>query len=96
MSEGYAGGGASFETLTLYRIDNEALVPILDVPVAVQKMLAGDWNPDGSRQHEYIEAELVVGVQPRGQGMADLLLHARRGRGSVAFVWNQQPAYTCR
>jgi hypothetical protein len=86
--DGYAGGGATFETLTLLLIDGEELVPVLDVPASVFKLLAGDWNPDLSRQHYTLVAELLVEVRPRPGSLADLFLHSSQARVGETFVWN--------
>jgi hypothetical protein len=93
LFEAYAGGGASYEALTLLAADGEDLVQVLDVPIGAYKMLAGDWNPDGTRQHETISADLVVEVRPRPDAVAaDLVLHsaahAAVGRHALPFVWN--------
>jgi hypothetical protein len=97
QEEAYGGGFATFETLTLLRVEGEVLLPILDVPTGVVKMLAGDWNEDGTRQHETVEADLVLEVHPRGVEMADLLLRSRRSREGLGFAWDRQrQAYGCR
>jgi hypothetical protein len=97
MSEGYGGGFATFETLTLFRVDGERLLPILDVPTGVVKMLAGNWNEDGTRQHETVQADLVIDVRAHGAGMAELLLRSRPARQGLVFSWDRQrQAYGCR
>jgi hypothetical protein len=95
-SEGYAGGFGSFETLSLFRIDGEVLVPILDVPIAVQKMLAGDWNKDQSRQHHYCQADLIVRMLPTAHGPSRLEFGERGGRHPLRFAWDaRRGSYSC-
>jgi hypothetical protein len=96
MTEGYAGGYASYETLSLYRMTGERLIPILDVPIGVQKMLAGDWNPDQTRQHEWIEAELVLEVRPRNGSLADLALHSSKSKNALVYRFHEaDQGYGC-
>jgi hypothetical protein len=96
VTEGYSGGFGSFESITLFQMERETLVPILDVPIAVQKMTAGDWNRDGSRQHDYADAELVIDVLPRALGKADLLLRSVDTRRGVTYQWlGTSRGYSC-
>lgn len=86
--ENYAAGLAHHEILSLFRIDGETLVPILDVPIGVVKILAGEpENEERMRQFHTIEIDLLLGVRPR-TGKADLVLRARGGRGALVFRWN--------
>ena len=96
MSEGYSGGVAAFETLTLFWIEADRLVPVLDVPIGIYKMLAGDWNPDGSRQHDTLSVDFVVDVKPRGSDMADLVLRPRAVPRGLSFLWlSDRNEYGC-
>jgi hypothetical protein len=96
VGEGYGGGFGSFEILTLFRVEGEVLLPILDVPVGFALMVAGSWNRDGTRQHRTRVAELVVEVRPRGAATADLLLRSRRSRQGLVYAWDgQRRAYSC-
>ncbi|WP_164871811.1 SH3 domain-containing protein [Solirhodobacter olei] len=64
QTEGYSGGYATFETLHLFQIDGTTLRRILAQPIYVMKMTAGDWNKDGTRQHDVSEDRLVLAVLP--------------------------------
>jgi hypothetical protein len=97
IDEGWASGLGYLEALSLFRIKGESLIPILDVPVGVVKVEPGNWNKEeGTRQHDVIEADLLLAVRPRA-GMADLVLRARGGRRSMVFRWDAaREAYGCR
>lgn len=64
QEEGYSGGFGTFETLHLFWIDGNTLRRILVQPIYASKMTAGDWNKDGTRQHEVSEGKLILGVLP--------------------------------
>lgn len=97
FEEWYGGGGATFETLSIFRIDGDVLVPVLDVPVSVQKMTAGDWNSDGSRQHDLCQAYVGLFPRARGTSMADLVLRPPKTRTGIEYRWDStRRAYICR
>lgn len=58
-SESYAGGGANFEALYLFSIEGDKLKVILAEPMFAFRDVAGEWNPDGTREHE-IEEETNI------------------------------------
>lgn len=95
-TEGYAGGYGAFEALSLFRADGDRLLPILAVPVSVQKMIAGDWNADGSRQHDVYQAALVLRMEPGVREGANIALVPRGGKART-FAWDPAlGAYRCR
>jgi hypothetical protein len=96
-TEGYGGGYGSFEALSLFRADADRLVPILEVPVGVEKMQAGDWNDDSTRQHDMFEAELLLRMVSGAPGKAGITLAPRGGKSRQLYTWD--PAlgvYRCR
>jgi hypothetical protein len=60
--EGYAGGGASFVSTMLFREDDGALSPVALVPSSSNSMIAGNWNADGTREHDFFSAEWRIQV----------------------------------
>lgn len=75
MYEGYAGGGAEFEALHLFRLDGARLVHVLDVPIRTYRLIAGAWHEDGTRDHEEEELKLVLVVEKaRTEGFHDLTI----------------------
>ncbi|NHZ39440.1 hypothetical protein [Massilia aquatica] len=92
-SEGYAGGGADFEALALLRIDGDKLVTILSEPVAFQKLIAGDWNKDGTRDHDEYEGTNVLSVLPSTtNGYADLQMRLLESKSKLIFTWDSKRA----
>jgi hypothetical protein len=96
LHEGYGGGFASFESLALLRMNGDTLVPVLEVPVGMVSMIAGNWSRSGGRERETMQADLVVMVRPRKNAVADLLLKPTLSRRTLRFRWSeQQGVYTC-
>ncbi|NHZ87587.1 hypothetical protein F2P45_00850 [Massilia sp. CCM 8733] len=92
-NEGYAGGGADFEALSLFRIDGNKLVNILSEPVSFHKLIAGDWNKDGTRDHDEYEGTNVLSVLPSTtNGYADLQLRLLKSKSKLVFTWDGKRA----
>ena len=86
-TEGYSGGGAVFEALYLFRIDGDALRPVFARPMAFTKDIAGDWNADGTRQHDVSDASNVLVMLPRKtDGYFDIKL-SQKGGGDFGRVF---------
>jgi len=60
--EGYAGGGANFETLHLFIADGVTLHRVLAQPIYASSMTAGDWHKNGTRDHTFTESKLVLAI----------------------------------
>lgn len=89
-SEGYAGGGASFEALYLFRVDGEALRVVFTAPMMYYKMIAGDWNKDGTRNHDMYEGSNLLNVQGAATaGFHDLQLRERGGKWRRTYRWSE-------
>ncbi|SAL31678.1 hypothetical protein AWB69_02697 [Caballeronia udeis] len=89
-SEGYAGGGADFEALYLFVIDGKSLRVVFAQPMAFDKMLAGDWNKDGTRSHDVSDAAnaLTILATMTG-GYHDLQLREKAGgKWRRMFKWS--------
>ncbi|RSZ59875.1 hypothetical protein HF313_14195 [Massilia atriviolacea] len=87
--EGYAGGGAFYEALALFRIDGGKLVNILSEPVSFHSDLAGEWRKDGTREREVSEGTNVLSVLPSStSGFADLQMRTLKGKWKQVFTWD--------
>ena len=87
-SESYAGGGASFGALYLFAVDGDQLRVVFAEPMSFYKDIAGEWNPDHTREHEISEGEAVLAVSPRmTNGHYDLLLKSSTDDSRQVFKW---------
>ncbi|PWK33971.1 hypothetical protein [Cupriavidus plantarum] len=90
-SEGYAGGGASFEALYLFMQDGKTLHPVFAAPMSFMKMIAGDWNKDGTRNHDVTDGSNVLVVSDRATaGYRDLQLRERKGSWRKTYRWSEK------
>ena len=90
-SEGYAGGGAAFEALYLFRIEGKTLHAVFAQPMMFSKMLAGDWHKDGTRDHEMSDGSNTLAVLPGvTAGFHDLQLREQRGKWRQTFQWSDE------
>ena len=88
-SEGYSGGGADFEALYLFRIEGRALRVVFARPMAFYKMLAGDWNPDGTREHIESDASNTLSLLPgKTDGYFDIQLRQQKGVWKQTLKWS--------
>ncbi|MFT4268119.1 MAG: hypothetical protein QM586_13015, partial [Xenophilus sp.] len=89
-SEGYAGGGGDFRAELLLDVRGSLLAPIACYAVDSSELFAGEWNPDGTRNH--IAARSAWRMQPRprqGSAWPDLRLQPTTGKTpSATLVWN--------
>lgn len=89
--EGYAGGGAFYEALALFRIDGNKLVNILSEPIAFHSDLAGEWRKDGTRERHVSEGTNVLSVLPgTTNGFADLQMRTLKGKWKQVFTWDSK------
>jgi hypothetical protein len=94
--EGYGGGYGQFDSLSLFRADGDRLVPILEVPIGVDRLIAGDWNANGSRGHDTYQASLFLRMVPGAGGRSSVALAPRRGKPKL-FDWDSaRRVYRCR
>ena len=90
-SEGYAGGGATFTALYLFELRDGALRAVFGAPISMFKNLAGEWNDDGTRQHDISEAANIVQVREQSHGgYPDLLVRGRDGGAGDTYRWSPQ------
>lgn len=89
-SESYSGGGAAFEALYLFAIDGDKLKVVMAEPMSAFQDIAGDWNPDKTRQHDISEDAKVLVVQskPTPSGYFDLVLKSRLSGTTQRLQWS--------
>ncbi|NHZ37467.1 hypothetical protein [Massilia rubra] len=91
--EGYAGGGAFYEALALFRIDGDKLVNILSEPIAFHSNLAGELHKDGTREREIAEGTSVLSILPgTTNGYADLEMRMLKSKWKQVFTWDGKAA----
>lgn len=91
-SESFAGGGALFNALYLFRIDGDRLAVILAEPMFANYDIAGGWNKDGTRDHSIETAENVLAVtKGKTDGHYDLRI-TQKGDKDVEkiFRWSSR------
>nr|WP_232458018.1 hypothetical protein [Burkholderia ubonensis] len=85
----YAGGGASFEALYLFRIDGNTLRVVFAQLMMFYRNNAGDWHPDGTRDHDITDGSNALNVLPTStDGFRDLQLRQRGGKWRQTFRWS--------
>lgn len=88
-SDGYSGGFGSYNALYLFAVVDGALKQVLAVPMSSFKSIAGDWNKDGTRNHETTEgAHVLIVTKQMTAGHFDLLLKNRKGKGQQLYQWS--------
>lgn len=88
-SVGYAGGGASFEALYLFRVDGHTIRFVFAQPMMYFRNIAGDWHKDGTRDHDMTDASNALSVLPTStHGFRDWQLRQRGGKWRQTFTWS--------
>lgn len=88
-ADSYAGGGASYEALYLLAIAGKKLRVIFSEPMSAFENLAGDWNPDHTREHHITEGELVLAMTTRlTAGHYDMQLKSRLDGLVQPYKWS--------
>ena len=88
-SEGYAGGGGSFNAVVLLDRRGAALAPVGCVSVSRYQMFGGSWNTDGTRQHPESQASWDLRVVGGGADWPALRLQATTSNTrSTGLGWN--------
>lgn len=88
-SEGYSGGGAAFEALYLCAMQGDKLRVVMAEPMSAFQDIAGDWNPDKTRNHDIYEDAKVLVVQAKATGgYFDLVLKSRLSGTTQRLQWS--------
>ncbi|AMP03730.1 hypothetical protein [Collimonas pratensis] len=87
--QGYAGGGASYESLYLLHIDGKSLRLVFSELMASEEDIAGEWHKDGTRSHDISSSGSFLNVLPSmTDGFHDLQLRERHGKSRQTFHWS--------
>ncbi|WP_321882992.1 hypothetical protein [Paraburkholderia bannensis] len=92
-NEGYAGGGGSFSAELLLDISADGeLSPIACYAVNSYQMIAGEWNQDGTRQHEEYQSgwKLVIAHGSRQAWPQLRLVPTTNSTSGATLVWDAQ------
>ncbi|MDM7199227.1 hypothetical protein QUH51_08070 [Citrobacter freundii] len=89
-SDAYSGGGAFYEVLELYTIKDSKIINVLSDLVYYYSDIAGDWNKDGTRQHDISESKYILKLRSaKTQGFYDLEVVNLQDRSSKIFHWSE-------
>ncbi|WP_213134160.1 hypothetical protein [Citrobacter sp. FP75] len=89
-SEAYSGGGAFYEVLELYTIKDSKIINVFSSLVYQYQDIAGDWNKDGTRQHDISESKYILKLRSaKTQGFYDLERVDLQDKSSHIFRWSE-------
>ncbi|MBC6558108.1 hypothetical protein GW721_19335 [Citrobacter braakii] len=89
-SEAYSGGGAFYEVLELYTIKDNKIINVFSDLVYQYQDIAGDWNQDGTRQHDISESKYILKLRSaKTQGFYDLEVVNLQDKSSHIFRWSE-------
>ena len=89
-SDAYSGGGASYEVLELYTIKDSKIINVFSDLVYYYSDIAGDWNKDGTRQHDISESKYILKLRSaKTQGFYDLEVVNLQDKSSQIFHWSE-------
>ena len=88
-SDSYAGGFGEHEALYLFASAAGQLKQVFAAPVTSLLVTAGDWNKNGTRQHEIQEGADTLGLSDtETDGHKDLVLRSRLTAWQRAYRWS--------
>ncbi|HDG9182690.1 TPA: hypothetical protein PBW37_002099 [Citrobacter freundii] len=89
-SDAYSGGGAFYEVLELYTIKDSKIINVFSDLVYYYSDIAGDWNKDGTRQHNISESKYILKLRSaKTQGFYDLEVVNLQDKSSQIFHWSE-------
>lgn len=89
-SDTYSGGGAFYEVLELYAIKDSKIINVFSDLVYYYSDIAGDWNKDGTRQHDISESKYILKLRSaKTQGFYDLEVVNLQDKSSQIFRWSE-------
>ncbi|HEO1689922.1 TPA: hypothetical protein VAK94_002195 [Citrobacter freundii] len=89
-SDAYSGGGAFYEVLELYTIKDSKIINVFSDLVYYYSDIAGDWNKDGTRQHDISESKYILKLRSaKTQGFYDLEVVNLQDKNSQIFHWSE-------
>ncbi|HCL6181371.1 TPA: hypothetical protein N2P13_002625 [Citrobacter freundii] len=89
-SDAYSGGGEFYEVLELYTIKDSKIINVFSDLVYYYSDIAGDWNKDGTRQHDISESKYILKLRSaKTQGFYDLEVVNLQDKSSQIFHWSE-------
>nr|WP_230326276.1 hypothetical protein [Citrobacter sp. Res13-Sevr-PEB04-36] len=89
-SDAYSGGGAFYEVLELYAIKDNRIINVFSDLVYQYQDIAGDWNKDGTRQHDISESKYILKMRSaKTHGFYDLERVNLEDKSSHIFRWSE-------
>ena len=89
-SDAYSGGGAFYEVLELYTIKDSKIINVFSDLVYYYSDIAGDWNKDGTRQHDISESKYILKLRSaKTQGFYALEVVNLQDKSSQIFHWSE-------
>ena len=89
-SEAYSGGGAFYEVLELYAIKDNRIINVYSDLVYQYTDIAGEWNKDGTRQHDISESKYILKMRSaKTHGFYDLERVNLQDKSSQIFRWSE-------
>ncbi|MFB1421984.1 hypothetical protein ACEXAG_09495 [Citrobacter freundii] len=89
-SDAYSGGGAFYEVLELYTIKDSKIINVFSDLVYYYSDIAGDWNKDGTRQHDISESKYILKLRSaKTQGFYYLEVVNLQDKSSQIFHWSE-------
>ncbi|EML5897948.1 hypothetical protein R7W29_000920 [Citrobacter freundii] len=89
-SDAYSGGGAFYEVLELYTIKDSKIINVFSDLVYYYSDIAGDWNKDGTRQHDISESKYILKLRSaKTQGFYDIEVVNLQDKSSQIFHWSE-------
>jgi tetratricopeptide (TPR) repeat protein len=84
----YGGGSATLDNAMFFRLNGKAIEPILNTLMAFNADIAGDWNEDGTRNHdEYLGKAVIVVRDHKTGGYFDWAKKVEGARRAQPLVW---------
>ncbi len=85
----YAGGGAYFEALALFKVDGDKLRNVLAQPLRFEQDTAGKWNEDGTRDRKSLDGNNVLSMlSSKTEGYYDLQISGGKRKWKRVFIWD--------
>lgn len=89
-SDAYSGGGAFYEVLELYAIKDNRIINVYSDLVYQYTDIAGEWNKDGTRQHDISESKYILKMRSaKTHEFYDLERVNLQDKSSQIFRWSE-------
>nr|WP_220469456.1 hypothetical protein [Citrobacter sp. C1] len=89
-SNAYSGGGAFYEVLELYAIKDNKIINVFSNLVYQYQDIAGDWNQDGTRQHDISESKYILKIRTaKTAGFYDVERVNLEDKSSRIYRWSE-------